>query len=134
MAENEEKINEYQLKITGKCSLPQPLKYKGDYIIATEIHVDDKKFQDNHDGTSNLIYKGVQTGKAVIQNELKKKMEVIDKTKESVKTRLKIQDYYNSHDTGMSEEGFYKYAQGKYRYYFEEIMEYIKKLEEESDG
>jgi hypothetical protein len=70
-----DKVNEYQLKISGKCSLPQPLVHTSIYNVIAEIQIEDITKRNNHDGTIDIIYKGVLTGKLPeIENEKKEIM------------------------------------------------------------
>lgn len=124
-------INEYKLTITKKSFLPKPIKKGHVYTIATEIEIRDAIDKQRDDGKVDIEYKAWQTGKAIIQNEHGRKMEVKDMTKQSPKLRCQIVD---TNDSNMEDEAHYQYMMTKIRhFYIPYLKKYILELIDKED-
>ena len=71
MTDEELKINEHILRVSGSANLPQPLEENHTYLIQTEVDIQNITHKNKNNGTKDLIYKGKSTG--IIQVLLGKK-------------------------------------------------------------
>ena len=87
----ENKINEYVLKLTGKCSVPQSLEIGHNYKITIDGSITAETRSDNENGTFNVYYKFVP-----IVAEIQKDNGPVIKTKDtrSMSTKLRKVIYW----------------------------------------
>jgi len=117
--ENNLKIKEYILRITGLVSLPEPLRVDHDFVIGLTINVYSAEKRSNQDGTYSILFKAKPTGEIVIESDKGEKIFAKAKGESwSKKWRNIIWNAGENYDEIMA----------KMIDYWEEVLEFIKKL------
>ena len=92
--------NEYILKLLQNSSvLEKPLNRHKNYLIQTEIEIDDVATPDNKDGTKDVVYKARCKGLIAIKKEKDKVVIAVNKKNftPAQLTRFSLEAYHDKH-------------------------------------
>lgn len=116
-------MDTYNIKLSGKLNIPEPLEIGNDYHIALEGSITSVTKSNNEDGTYTLDHKLEPLKLELLKND--------GKTIKADKTRLsqKLRSRAFIHEQQNQSENMYEWFTKKAIAHFDEIVEYVKKID-----
>jgi hypothetical protein len=121
-------MDEYQLKLVGKVSIPKPLEIGHNYHVAIQGSITKEEKSDNNDGNFTIAYK-FEPILVEVLNPKGQTIKAKDKRRVSQKIRGALYYCWKESGSDLSEEQFYEKYGMKIVRYLPEVLELLKRYE-----